>query len=61
MSKSELRTAAENTTETLTNSAEIFTSTLMGKSFKPLVNALIRYIKITNARLNKIEGKSNGN
>ncbi len=51
-----LKTAAEETTETLAKAGEEFSNSLMGKAFKPLVSALIRYIKITNQRLAKLEG-----
>ncbi|MCJ8348044.1 hypothetical protein [Moritella sp.] len=61
MSTKRLRQAADETTTELVSSAQTFTNSLMGKGFKPLVSALIRYIKITNARLTKIEGESNGN
>jgi len=61
MNKNELQQAANATTTELVSSAQTFTNSLMGKGFKPLVNALIRYIKITNARITKLEGESNGN
>jgi hypothetical protein len=61
MNKNELQQAANATTTELVSSAQTFTNSLMGKGFKPLVNALIRYIKISNARLTKLEGESNGN
>ncbi|MCJ8350740.1 hypothetical protein [Moritella sp.] len=61
MNNNELQQAANATTTELVSSAQTFTNSLMGKGFKPLVSALIRYIKITNARLTKIEGESNGN
>ena len=61
MNNNELQQAANATTTELVSSAQTFTNSLMGKGFKPLVNALIRYIKITNARLTKLEGESNGN
>ncbi len=61
MSNNELQQAANETTTELVSNAQTFTNSLMGKGFKPLVNALIRYIKITNARLTKLEGKPNGN
>lgn len=61
MNTKELQQAANETTTELASSAQTFTNSLMGKGFKPLVNALIRYIKITNARLTKVEGESNGN
>ena len=60
MNNNELQQAAKTTTTELVSAAQAFTNTLMGKSFKPLVSALIRYIKITNARLTKLEGGSNG-
>ncbi len=60
MNNNELQQAANATTTELVSSAQTFTNSLMGKGFKPLVSALIRYIKITNARLTKIEGESNG-
>jgi hypothetical protein len=61
MKDNELQQAANATTTELVSSAQTFTNSLMGKGFKPLVNALIRYIKISNARLTKLEGESNGN
>ena len=61
MKTKRLQQAANETTTELVSSAQTFTNSLMGKGFKPLVSALIRYIKITNARLTKIEGESNGN
>lgn len=61
MNNNELQQAANATTTELVSSAQTFTNSLMGKGFKPLVNALIRYIKISNARLTKLEGESNGN
>ena len=61
MNTKELQQAANETTTELASNAQTFTNSLMGKGFKPLVNALIRYIKITNARLTKVEGESNGN
>lgn len=61
MNTERLQQAANETTTELVSSAQTFTNSLMGKGFKPLINALIRYIKITNARLTKIEGESNGN
>ena len=60
MKTKRLQQAANETTTELVSSAQTFTNSLMGKGFKPLVSALIRYIKITNARLTKIEGESNG-
>lgn len=60
MNTKELQQAANETTAELASNAQTFTNTLMGKSFKPLVSALIRYIKITNTRLTKLEGGSNG-
>lgn len=60
MNKDELQRAASETTTELVSSAEAFTSSLMGKAFKPLVNTLIRYIKITNQRIAQLEGNVNG-
>jgi len=55
MSNNELQQAANATTAELVSSAQTFTNSLMGKGFKPLVSALVRYIQITNARLSKLE------
>lgn len=60
MSKTELQSAASETTKEIVNTAESFTNSLMGKAFKPLVNSLIRYIKITNQRISQLEGELNG-
>ena len=60
MNTKELQQEANATTIELASTAQAFTNTLMGKSFKPLVSALIRYIKITNARLTKLEGGCDG-
>ena len=61
MNTKELQQAANEITAELASNAQTFTNSLMGKGFKPLVNALIRYIKISNARLTKLEGKPDGN
>jgi len=60
MNNNELQQAANAETTALASTAQAFTNTLMGKSFKPLVSALIRYIKITNARITKLEGGNDG-
>ena len=61
MNNNELQQAAKTTTTELVSAAQAFTNSLMGKGFRPLVSALIRYIKITNARLSKLEeGQDHG-
>ncbi|MGF1861103.1 hypothetical protein [Photobacterium profundum] len=60
MSVEALQKAAEENTQTISDAGESFSNSLMGKTFKPLIQALIRYIKITNKRLNTLEGKRNG-
>ena len=57
MSNKALQQAATETTTELVSNAQTFTNSLMGKGFKPLVSTLVRYIKITNARLSKLEGE----
>lgn len=60
MSVEALQKAAEENTQTISDAGESFSNSLMGKAFKPLIQALIRYINITNKRLNTLEGKQNG-
>ena len=57
---SSLQQVAEQETKTLVKAGEEFSNSLMGKAFKPLVNALIKYIKVTNRRLDELEGGANG-
>ena len=58
--ETELQKAAKETATQIIASGEAFTNSLMGKGLKPLVSALIKYIKITNLRLTKLEeGKTN--
>ena len=60
MNKAELQRAANETTTELVSRAETFTSSLVGRAFKPLVNTLIRYVNITNQRIAQVEGDLNG-
>lgn len=60
VSAESLQKASAEITKTISEAGESFTNSLMGKSFKPLVSALLRYIKITNQRLTKLEGNANG-
>ncbi len=52
-----LKQAAEETAETLTQAGEEFSKSLMGKAFKPLILALIQYVKVNNQRLAQLEAK----
>ncbi len=60
VSAESLQKASEEITKTISEAGESFTNSLMGKAFKPLVSSLLRYIKITNQRLTKLEGNANG-
>lgn len=60
MTKEQLQAAANATATELTTSGEVFTKSMMGKSLKPLISAIIRYIKITNMRLTNLEGGADG-
>lgn len=54
--ETELQKAANETATQIIASGEAFTNSLMGKGLKPLVSALIKYIKLTNIRLSQLEG-----
>lgn len=60
MTKVELQKAANATANELETSGAVFTNSMMGKSLKPLISAIIRYIKITNMRLTNLEGENDG-
>lgn len=60
MTKTQLQNAANQTAKELTASGEAFTNSMMGKGLKPLISAIIRYIRITNMRLTNLEGGADG-
>ena len=60
MTQSELERVARETALELEKASHEFTSSLMGRGLKPLISAIIRYIKITNKRLTNLEGGADG-
>lgn len=57
MEVNELKKKANTLSEEIYKEAANFTKSLVGRSFKPVVMLLVRYVRTTNERLDQLEGK----